>query len=321
MSVVRHPQRIENVHVESIDGELCVYDIVRQQVHALNHTAAFVWQRCDGRTAPVEMAAALSADLSIDEAEAVVRLALQELEAAQLLAAPVGAVAPLSRRDLVRLGVAAAAVPVIYSIVAPVPAAAQSPVTPGAPTLAGVSPSQGLRGTTVAATLTGAGFVAGGTTVTVAGGGVSVTSVVVAGGTSLTANFVIDRLQAEGPRTVTVTTAAGTSSGQIFTVTVPLPPGTPTLASVSPNQGTRGTTVAVTLTGTNFIAGATSVTVGGSGATVTNVVVGSTTSLTANVVIDPTAAVGLRTVTVTTGIGTSGPRFSRSARRRRVFRL
>ena len=62
---------------------------------------------------------------------------------------------------------------------------------------------------------------------------------------------------------MTVTTAAGTSGAQTFTVTVPLPPGTPTLTSVSPNQGIRGTTVAVTLTGTNFVAGATTVTVSG----------------------------------------------------------
>ena len=160
----------------------------------------------------------------------------------------------------------------------------------------------------MAVTLTGANFVAGATTVAVAGGGVTVTNVVVSSATSLTANFVLDPAAAEGPRKVTVTTAAGTSGAQIFTVTVPLPPGTPTLTSVSPNQGVRGTTVAVTLTGTNFIVGATTVTVGGSGVTVTNVVVSSATSLTANFVIDPTAADGLRTVTVTTAVGTSGPR-------------
>ena len=50
MSVVRYPHRIQSVHVESIDGELSVYDTARQRVHSLNHTAAFVWQRCDGRT-------------------------------------------------------------------------------------------------------------------------------------------------------------------------------------------------------------------------------------------------------------------------------
>ena len=127
MSAICGPRRIQSVHVESIDGELCVYDTARQRVHSLNHTAAFVWQRCDGRTAPAELAAALSAETSIDDAEAVVRLTLQELAAAQLLAAPIDEVARVSRRDLLRRGVAAAAIPAIYSIVAPTPAAAQSP--------------------------------------------------------------------------------------------------------------------------------------------------------------------------------------------------
>ncbi len=178
----------------------------------------------------------------------------------------------------------------------------------GAPTLSSVSPNLGLRGTTVSVTLTGAGFVAGATTVAVAGGGVTVTTVDVSSGTSLTANFVLDPAAAEGSRSVTVTTTAGTSGAQFFTVTVPLPPGTPTLTSVSPSQGVRGSTVAVTLTGTNFVAGATTVSVGGSGVTVTNVTVSSGTSLTANFVLDPTAADGFRTVTVTTAAGTSGPR-------------
>src|SRR6478735_2901974 len=143
------PQRIARAHVESIDGDLCVYDTARQHVHALNHTAAFVWQRCDGRTSPADMAAALSTEMSIDDAEAVVQLALQELHAAQLLVAPTADAPPLLRRDLLRRGVKAAAIPVIYSIVAPSPAAAQSPLPPGAPTLTSVSPNQGTLATTV----------------------------------------------------------------------------------------------------------------------------------------------------------------------------
>ena len=114
------------------------------------------------------------------------------------------------------------------------------------------------------------------------------TNVVVGSSTSLTANFVLDPAAVAGPRTVTVTTAGGTSVPQGFTIN--LPP--PTLTSVAPNQGTRGTTVAVTLTGTNFVAGATVVNVSGADATATNVVVVSPTSLTASVVIDPAAAGG-----------------------------
>ena len=113
----------------------------------------------------------------------------------------------------------------------------------------------------------------------------------------------LDPAAATGARTVTVTTAAGTSGAQTFTINLRR---RPTLTSVAPNQGMRGTTVAVTLTGTNFVVGATTVAVSGAGVTVTTVVVGSTTSLTANFVLDPAAAAGPRTVTVTTAGGTSG---------------
>ena len=157
----------------------------------------------------------------------------------------------------------------------------------------------------MAVTLTGTNFVVGATTVTVSGAGVTVNTVVVGSTTSLTANFVLDPAAATGARTVTVTTAGGTSGAQTFTINLPAP-GAPTLTSVSPNQGIRGTTVAVTLTGTNFVVGATTVAVSGGGVTVNNVVVGSSTSLTANFVLDPAAAAGPRTVTVTTAGGTSG---------------
>ena len=130
-------------------------------------------------------------------------------------------------------------------------------------------------------------------------------NVIVVSTTSLTADMVIDLAAVAGAHTVKVTTAHGTSGPQTFTVNPP-PPGPPTLTSVSPSDGTRGTTVPVTLTGTNFVVGATTVTVAGGGVTVTNVIVGSGTSLTANFVLDPAAAAGPRTVTVTTDGGTSG---------------
>ena len=87
----------------------------------------------------------------------------------------------------------------------------------------------------------------------------TVSNVAVSSTTSLTASFVLDPAASAGPRSVTVTTAAGTSGAQPFTIDLPPPPGTPTLTSVSPNQGMRGTTVAVTLTGTDFVVGATTV--------------------------------------------------------------
>jgi hypothetical protein len=179
------------------------------------------------------------------------------------------------------------------------------PLPPGTPTLTSVLPNQGVRGTTVAVTLTGTNFVIGATTVTVGGSGATVTNVAVSNGTSLTANFVLDPAAPVGSRTVTVTTAAGTSGPRIFTISLP-PPGAPTLTSVTPNEGIQDTTVAVTLTGTNFIVGATTVNISGSGVTVNNVVVAGSTSLTASFVLGPAAAAGARSVTVTTAAGTSG---------------
>ena len=84
------------------------------------------------------------------------------------------------------------------------------------------------------------------------------------------------------------------------------PPAAPTLTGLSPNQGTPGTTVPVTLTGTNFVVGGTTVTVNSGGVTAANVTVGGPTSLTADIVIDPAAVTGAHTVTVTTAGGTSG---------------
>jgi YVTN family beta-propeller protein len=175
-------------------------------------------------------------------------------------------------------------------------------VTSSAPTLASIVPNSGVQGTTVPVTLTGTNFVIGATAVAVSGTGVTVTSVVVSNPTSLTASFIVDPNAAAGARGVTVSTTIGTSGSQVFTV---LLPPTPTLLSISPNSGGQGVSVPVTLTGSNFAPGATTVIVSGTGITVTSVNVASTTSLTATFVIDPTAATGLRNVSVNTAGGTS----------------
>ncbi len=305
-----YPRQSSTTHTETLGDEASVYDWAHAQVHALNPTAARVWRLCDGAKSAGAIAAALQREIGIPEAEAVVDLTLKELARLHLLELPAESLrerAAPTRRWLLERGLAAAMLPAVYTILTPSPLEAQS--QGGAPALSGLSPNLGIQGTTVAVTVSGTNFVAGATAVNVSGSGVTVSNVSVSGATSLTASFVIGAAAAEGPRTVTVTTATGTSGAQVFTVTARLPQGTPTLSSISPIQGTRGTTVAVALTGTDFIVGATTVNVGGSGVTVTNVVVGSETSLTANFVLDPAAAEGQRTVTVTTAIGTSGPRF------------
>ena len=127
---MQHPKQIGTVHVETLDGELCIYDWQRKQVHNLNPTAARVWELCDGRTTPQEMAAQLHGDLTPAQAEELVWLSLKRLEGAYLLENKVVQPAGrnvLTRREMLKgLGVAAMMLPVVTSIVAPGPAAAQS---------------------------------------------------------------------------------------------------------------------------------------------------------------------------------------------------
>jgi len=76
----------------------------------------------------------------------------------------------------------------------------------------------------------------------------------------------------------------------------------PQLLSVVPNNGSLGQTVAAILTGacTSFAPGTTTATFG-AGITIPSLAVNSPVSATAVVTTDPTAALGARTVTITTG--------------------
>ncbi len=156
------------------------------------------------------------------------------------------------------------------------------------PTLTAVSPASGptTGGTTV--TITGTNFAAG-ATVTV--GGAAATSVVVASATSITARTPAG---AAGARDVRVTLSGGQAATRTggFTYTAPTTPS-PTLTGVSPVSGPAAGGTAVTLSGTNFAAGAT-VTVGGAAAT--SVVVVSSTRITART---PAGTAGARDVRVT----------------------
>jgi hypothetical protein len=118
--------------VDELPDEVLVYDRDRDQAHCLNRTAALVWQSCDGKTTPPEIARRLQLLLDADGnkdsrqglSEEMVWLALAQLEQNHLLEHSVSTPSQfsrLSRRQMIRgLGLAAAiAVPVISSIVAP----------------------------------------------------------------------------------------------------------------------------------------------------------------------------------------------------------
>jgi IPT/TIG domain len=101
-------------------------------------------------------------------------------------------------------------------------------------------------------------------------------------------------------------------------VTPPVP--SPSVTSISPVSGNPGATVAVTLTGANFAVGATTVSVSGFGIEISGTQVVSTTSLNAVFSIASGAALGARTVTVSTAAGASnGTTFSVTATTTKSF--
>ena len=94
---------------------------------------------------------------------------------------------------------------------------------------------------------------------------------------------------------------------QSFTVNAPVP-AKPTLTSLSPNAATRGSTVTVTLTGTNFTAPATVAVQGGTVSVSNVVVVKFDRPLRRAFHVSSTAGRRSRDTTVTTAAGTSNAR-------------
>jgi hypothetical protein len=130
-----YPKQAASIHVEQLGNELCIYNWQRKEVHALNPTAARVWQQCDGQTSLTQIAAMLQAELQVPDAEAkeLAWLTLAQLEKAHLLHEDVVKPAHrkvLPRRAFLKLGIAVALLPMVHSIVAPTPVAAQSPLPP-----------------------------------------------------------------------------------------------------------------------------------------------------------------------------------------------
>ncbi len=128
--------RKEGLVIQELPDEVLVYDLDRDRAHCLNETAAFVWQRCDGRTSTVEIARSLGQKVNAPIDEKVVWFAIDQLGRNHLMSSlpvPPQSVAGLNRREMVRvLGIAAVvAVPVVASIVAPAPAEAATCVGSG----------------------------------------------------------------------------------------------------------------------------------------------------------------------------------------------
>lgn len=125
--------RSEDLVIENLDDEVLIYDGNNARAHSLGATAARVWRACDGETGIDDLAAALELPR-----ETVLK-ALGELEGAELLESfglqivngESGNGNGLTRREMglrtAKIGAAAVAAPMLYSIAVPSAAAAATP--------------------------------------------------------------------------------------------------------------------------------------------------------------------------------------------------
>jgi len=128
--------RQEQLIVKELPDELLIYDLKHHQAHCLNETAALVWKNCDGRKTVDQLRELMEDNAGSPVPEEMVWLALDQLETFKLLdeaALKPAQFAGMTRRDMVRrVGIAAIALPVILSIVAPTAQAQASGLPPGA---------------------------------------------------------------------------------------------------------------------------------------------------------------------------------------------
>ncbi|MGH9350497.1 MAG: carboxypeptidase regulatory-like domain-containing protein, partial [Vicinamibacterales bacterium] len=173
-------------------------------------------------------------------------------------------------------------------------------VIAGSAVLTALDPDAGRQTESLAVAITGQNthFVQGVTTASF-GGGIVVTSLAIVSPTSATANITIDAGASLGARTVTLTTG-GESASIVngFTVLA----GAPRVTSVNPPVGRQGETLDVVVGGqfTSFAHNVTTASFG-AGIAVNSVAVHGPTGAIVNITIDQDAALGSRTVTMTTG--------------------
>ena len=125
------PALRDNLVVRQLDDETLVYDLDRDEAHCLNHTAALVWEQCDGRTTAKQAAQRLRPKLGEPVDSDLVWLAVKQLQRYHLVERAKNSPA-VFRRDLVlKYAPLALALPVIISITAPTTVQAASCVNFG----------------------------------------------------------------------------------------------------------------------------------------------------------------------------------------------
>jgi hypothetical protein len=123
-------KRTEGVQVERAADEILAVKTASSEAHAINQSAAVVYELCDGTTSRSEIAAEIQRRTGLPADEEIVDLALAELADAGLVVLDEAEPRPtVTRRSLIRrfslTAAAVAMLPVVETILVP-PASAQS---------------------------------------------------------------------------------------------------------------------------------------------------------------------------------------------------
>jgi hypothetical protein len=171
------------------------------------------------------------------------------------------------------------------------------------PTVSSVAPKEAAQGATLDVTIAGSNFsgvVDSTTTTAVSFGDPNIkVDFTVNSATQITAKITIAPTTTAGPKDISVTTQRGTGTlDKGFTVTS----AQPIVKTITPDQGTQGQTMNVTITG-DYLTGAEKVDFG-PGITVSSMNFDSVTQITVSITIKADAATGIRQVSVTTPVAT-----------------
>jgi hypothetical protein len=121
--------RKEGLVIQETAEEVLVYDLNSNKAHCLNRTAAFVWKSCNGNNSISEISRLFEKEVGSNVHEALIWLAIDQLNEKQLLDAElVSSFAGRSRREVIKkIGLATVvALPLVASLTAPTSALAST---------------------------------------------------------------------------------------------------------------------------------------------------------------------------------------------------
>lgn len=130
MNKLKPESRINDIVLQDLNNKVLIYDLGNNKAYLLNETSAMIWRECNGNQTIVEISNKLSRKVKTPVSVEIVWLAISQFNTDKLLANDDLATPfdGLSRREIVKkIGFASmVALPVIFSVVAPLAAQAQS---------------------------------------------------------------------------------------------------------------------------------------------------------------------------------------------------